>query len=246
MFDMYLPEKGAHKKAMRKTLTFFLSVLIHATLIIAVIIVPLLRAEADLPGFKFIKIMVAPPVVPGIPPGRTERRGSGPAGPTNGPKNPPPTSKAHGFMAPMEIPTKIIDENLADLVPNEPGGDGVVGSPGIGPGDKSILGKDIPSEEIKPFEREIWVIRSPQLIKRVKPIYSATALAAHVSGPVVISAVTDIYGRVRDTRIVSGHPLLSASALEAIRQWIYEPYLVNGIPKPVKFTVTITFVLETR
>ncbi len=72
------------------------------------------------------------------------------------------------------------------------------------------------------------------------------ALAAHVVGRVEIDASTDIYGRVIEARVTSGNALLNGAALEAVKKWIYEPYLVNGIPRPVRFTVTITFSLETR
>ena len=109
-----------------------------------------------------------------------------------------------------------------------------------------MIGDPIKPDEVDVNAVALTTIRPPRLIKRVNPDYSPIAIAAHVSGPVVIEAVTDIYGRVREARVVSGHALLSASALEAVREWIYEPYLVNGIPKPVSFTVTVTFTLENR
>jgi protein TonB len=84
----------------------------------------------------------------------------------------------------------------------------------------------------------------PRKIREVKPVYSSVAIAARVQGKVIIEAMTDIYGRVRSTRIIaSASPLLNESALNAVKQWLYEPYILNGIPKPVLFTVTITFTL---
>jgi len=247
MFDMFLPGKEIRKTHVRKGLTFSLSLLLHALLIAAIIVVPLLRAEAQLPEFKFIDVLIAPPVLPGVPPG-PGRGGKTPTGPidtTKGPKNPPPSNKPRGFMAPIDIPTEIIDENPSDFIVEEPSGPGVVGGEGDGK-TPWIVGKDILPEEVNPLEKAITTIRPPRLIKKVNPVYSPIAISAHVSGSVVIEAVTDIYGRVRKTRVVSGHALLSASALEAVREWIYEPYLVTGIPKPVSFTVTVTFTLEKR
>ncbi len=247
MFDFFLPGNETRKKSVRKGVTLSLSLLLHALLIAAIIVVPLLRAEAQLPEFKFIDVLIAPPVLPGVPPGpgRVGNPPTGPAGNPVGPKHPPPANTSHGFMAPVEIPTGIIDENPADFITEGPSGPGVEGGEGDGK-TPWIVGKDILPEEVNPLDKAITTIRPPRLIKRVNPVYSPIALAAHVSGTVLIEAVTDIYGRVRKARVVSGHALLSASALEAVREWIYEPYLVNGIPRPVSFTVTVTFTLEKR
>jgi len=78
----------------------------------------------------------------------------------------------------------------------------------------------------------------------VEPIYPELALRVRVQGVVVIEARTDAYGRVRDTRVISGQPLLNDAAETAVKQWLYEPYLVNGMPRPVVFVVTVTFSLS--
>lgn len=246
MFDNLLSAPVSGRKAGRKAATLALSLLFHAVLIAAIIVVPLLRAEASLPGFNVITAaLIAPPVLPGVPPGRSGRGGNGPGGPTKGPKNPPPVSGPSKFLAPVDIPTEIIDEDPGDFVQEDWGGPGVDG--GSGDGVKPwIIGDEIPPEEINPAGKVMTTVRPPRLIKRVNPEYSSIAIAAHVAGAVVIAAVTDIYGRVREARVVSGHALLNASALEAVREWIYEPYLVNGIPRPVRFTVTVIFTLDKR
>ncbi|MCK7466846.1 MAG: energy transducer TonB [Desulfosudis oleivorans] len=89
-------------------------------------------------------------------------------------------------------------------------------------------------------------MQRPQKIKEVKPVYPQIALTARIQGVVIIEAMTDIYGRVRDARVISGHPLLNDAALSAIKQWVYEPYILNGIPKPVIFTATVTFTLQNQ
>jgi protein TonB len=63
---------------------------------------------------------------------------------------------------------------------------------------------------------------------------------------VIIEATTDVYGRVADAKVVSGHPLLNGAAKAAIMQWLYEPYIINGVPRPVRFTVILTFKLGTN
>lgn len=67
---------------------------------------------------------------------------------------------------------------------------------------------------------------------------------ARVSGKLILKARTDIYGRVVDLEVLhSDHPLLNQAGLKAVSQWLYEPYIINGIPRPVRFTVTLTFTL---
>ena len=247
MFDSFFAVTANYGRSACRGLVFSASLILHAALIAAIIVVPLLRADGELPGIRVIDAaLIAPPILPGVPPGRSGKPGKGPASPEKSPHNPPPVSGPRKFMAPVEIPTEIVEEDpAAGLTDGTGSPDGVDGGAGDG-STPWIISEPIHPEEIDLNAVDVTTIRPPRLIGRVNPAYSAIAIAAHVSGPVVIAAVTDIYGRVREARVVSGHALLSASALEAVRGWIYEPYLVNGIPKPVRFTVTVIFSLESR
>jgi TonB family protein len=84
----------------------------------------------------------------------------------------------------------------------------------------------------------------PKLVKRVNPQYPPEALKAGVSGKVVIEATTGKEGDVTDAVVIDGHPLLNPAALDALRQWKYEPYIIKGVKKPVKFTVVMNFKLH--
>jgi protein TonB len=245
MFDTFLPEKGARRKNVRKALTFSLSLVLHALLIVAVIVVPLLRAEVNLPTFKSTEVLIGSPILPGVPPAGNGKRHGKISKPGEGKPKPSDPRGPTVLTAPIEVPTTIAEEDPTIGIPGETGGSGVDG----GAGDGSTpweFGKDIPANEINPNAVPITTVRPPRLIKRVDPGYPAMALAAHVVGRVEIEASTDIYGRVIEARVTSGNALLNGTALEAVRKWIYEPYLVNGIPRPVRFTVIITFSLDTR
>jgi protein TonB len=246
MFDIFLPEKGARRKNVRKVLTLSLSLVLHALLIAAIIVVPLLRAEASLPGFKIIDTaLIAPPVTPGVPPagnGKGHGKISKPG------ESKPKPGGTHGpvvLKAPIEVPTTIEEEDPTAGIPGESGGPGVEGGAGDGTSPWEF-GKDIPTNEIDPAAVPVATIRPPRLIKRVNPEYPSIAIVSRVSGKVEIEASTDIYGRVNEARVTRGNALLNGAALDAVKKWIYEPYLVNGVPRPVRFTVTITFSLETR
>jgi protein TonB len=245
MFDMFLPEKGARKKNVRKTLTFSLSLLLHALLIAAVIVVPLLRAEANLPEFKSTEVRITSPILPGVPPaggGKGNGKISKP-GETKPKEN--PRSGPVVLTAPIEVPTTIEEEDPTAGIRGEGDGPGVIGGAGDG---KSpwIMGEGFKPDEISPDAAPMATVRAPRLIKRVNPDYPPIAIASHVSGEVEIEASTDIYGRVKEAHVLRGHALLNGAALEAVKEWIYEPYFVNGIPRPVRFKVTVTFRLEVR
>ena len=88
-------------------------------------------------------------------------------------------------------------------------------------------------------------IKPPKLIKQVSPEYPQEAKKAKVEGIVILEARTDIYGRVKEVKVLEGKdPLLKEAAKEAVMQWVYEPMVVDGEPKEVVFTTTVTFELE--
>src|SRR5262245_30883890 len=84
-------------------------------------------------------------------------------------------------------------------------------------------------------------VRPPIRIKEVPPVYPAIAKSAQVQGDVVIEATIDETGKVADARVVKSVPLLDQAAIDAVRQWEYQPSLLNGVPTPVVMTVTVKF-----
>jgi TonB family protein len=86
--------------------------------------------------------------------------------------------------------------------------------------------------------------QAPKKIKDVKPVYPEEALKNKVQAVVMGVIETDIHGRVRLAEVISGHPLFNDAALQAVRQWVYEPYIVDGKAKPVSFTFTVSFRLN--
>ena len=97
------------------------------------------------------------------------------------------------------------------------------------------------SEKLAKAIRVGGQIRPPIRIKEVAPIYPAIAQSARVQGDVVIEATIDEEGKVADARVLKSVPLLDQAALDAVRQWEYQPSLLNGVPTVVILTVTIKF-----
>lgn len=96
----------------------------------------------------------------------------------------------------------------------------------------------------KPALRAIGDIKPPKLIKMVKPFYPEDARKAGIEGVVILEATTDIYGRVVHTKILRSIPELDQAAIDAVQQWVYEPMIIDGKPRGVIFTVTVTFKLD--
>jgi periplasmic protein TonB len=84
-------------------------------------------------------------------------------------------------------------------------------------------------------------LKPPRLVSSALPVYPAMARDAGIEGDVVIDTTIDKTGKVTATKVVSGPPMLRQAALEALRQWKYEPSKLNGEPVPVQMIVMIKF-----
>ena len=243
MFEQLLEKPRSTKK----WLFVPLSLLVHGLVVAAVIISPLLSTAVELPMVKEFTVSLAAPSPPPVP----VNNGGGGRKPVRkemeANEMKPQEVQSDQIFVPPDIPLKIEDESLKNF------GNG----PDIGtyiPGALSerdyyndrvntrhfLLGKQgLKNQEALPIS-----VQMPSLIKKIEPLYPRAAILAHIKGIVIIEAVTDIYGRVVKTNVISGHPLLKQAAVQAVMQWIYEPYMVNGIPKPVRFTVNVNFTLQ--
>jgi periplasmic protein TonB len=82
------------------------------------------------------------------------------------------------------------------------------------------------------------------LLHRVQPIYPPIARQAGIHGAVELRAIISKAGTIENLIVVSGHPMLVRSAIEAVRQWRYRPYLLNSEPIEVETEITVNFVLS--
>jgi TonB family protein len=89
-------------------------------------------------------------------------------------------------------------------------------------------------------------VAAGNLIKRVTPEYPPIAQAAHVQGTVVVQARISKEGRIVDLHVVSGPAMLQQAALDAVKQWVYRPYLLVGEPVEVNTTINVVFTLSNQ
>jgi protein TonB len=83
-------------------------------------------------------------------------------------------------------------------------------------------------------------------ISAVTPIYPPIAIAARVSGAIVLAATISKSGAIENLRVVSGPPMLRQSAIDAVQHWRYRPYLLNNQPVEVETTINVVFSLGNR
>jgi protein TonB len=99
-----------------------------------------------------------------------------------------------------------------------------------------------PPAPVKPLR--ITVLRMATPVHKVDPVYPALARQARVSGTVELLGVLSTDGRIHELKVLRGHPLLVNAALEAVRQWVFEPTLLNGQAVEVAAPITVNFVLN--
>jgi protein TonB len=156
---------------------------------------------------------------------------------------PVPTTNPNA--APIEAPKEIVPEapstGISEGVPG--GVEGGVPGGTIG----GVVGGLPEAPPPPPPQAPIRVggaIKQPTKVKDVKPVYPPIAQSARVSGMVIIEATIGADGRVKDAKVLRSIPLLDQAALDAVKQWVFTPTLLNNVPVPVIMTVTVNFTLQ--
>jgi protein TonB len=242
-FGSFLADETGPVVRRRRGVAVPASMLLHAAGAMALVVLPLLVAES-LPtaatGVRafFVEPITAPPPPPPPPPA--------PRGAAAASVAPRAEVKTPGFTAPIEVPTEIVPDEEIDF--GGPGGvpGGVEG--GVPGGVVGGIVTGLPEAPAPPAPvRAVRVggdVREPRKIVNVPPVYPEVALRARLEGGVIVEATLDERGRVRDATVLRGLPVLDEAALEAVRQWVYTPTLLDGVPTPVILTVTVRFQLK--
>jgi periplasmic protein TonB len=151
-----------------------------------------------------------------------------------------PTTPAAADVTPIVTPTvSVLDEPAA----GERSGLCFDERCASDPRDGASDGNDGPSGGSGPAGpiRITSELRQPAKLRHVNPVYPDLAQRAGVEGRVLIECVIDPSGHVADLRIVEGHPLFDRAAVDAVRQWVFSPTLLNRIPVSVILTVRVDF-----
>lgn len=234
---------------------FTVSVAGQTLVISGVVLVSLIHTDALPRSGLFTNI-----VAPGVPKGPAATQKSRPqtARPAN--SAPPP------FTAPSSVPTGITmatrhtpvllsaDHEFGDGIP-------VIGGPGDGSGlpapptdalraapppprhDPPAKTKPAFTAPAKPVHVSTGV-QSARLLRQVTPVYPRPARDARISGTVRLVAIIGRDGAIQNLQVLSGHPFLTSAAVEAVKQWLYRPTLLNGEPVEVITQIDVNFTLS--
>jgi protein TonB len=228
------------KVGSRSWYTVPVSILAHVVLFGAIIIIPLMATDVlPTPPTMMAFVAAAPPPPPPPPP---------PAPPAVQPKV-QPTPVSNPNAAPVEAPKEIVPEAPPPTVGIGEGVPGGVegGIPGGVVG--GVVGglPQAPPPPPPPPAAPVRVggnIKPPSKVKDVRPVYPPIAQSARVQGVVIIEATIGADGRVKDAKVLRSIPLLDQAAVDAVKQWVFTPTLLNGVPVPVIMTVTVNFTLQ--
>jgi protein TonB len=224
-----------------RSTTLAVSLFAHTLLIAAVIIVPLFFDDIlPAPGEGVRAFFVTPAArAPPPPPPPPPAAGVRPVPRTPVAPQPEPEAK---FVAPLDTPAEVLpDEGISlGVEGGVPGGveggvpGGVVGG---------IVG-GLPDQEAPPPSRAVRVggnLKAPKILKKVDPEYPELAKAARLQALIILEATVGEDGRVKAVTVLRGQPIFDEAAVAAVRQWVYKPLLLNGVPTPFVLTVTLKF-----
>ncbi len=241
MFDEMVVSSPNPKKT-NKPWTVILSMIFQTAFLAVLILIPLIYTEA-LPKTMMATLLVAPPPPP--------------------PPPPPPIAQivhvkpqvhlmdAGKLVTPKVIPKdiKIIKEDAPDMSAGMTGGvvGGVAGGQMGGVIGGVIGGVGAAPPPPKPTQTRIRQggnVTAAKLVNKVQPQYPPLARQTRISGTVRLHAIIGKNGQVEQLEVMSGHPLLVQAALDAVRQWKYQPTQLNGEPVEVDTTIDVIFSLN--
>jgi len=243
MFEDSLIESGGKLKT-KRAWTSIVSFAIQFMIIGVMVLIPLIFTEA-LPKTVTLGFLVAPPPPPPPPP---------PAAAPVKIVKVIQTDIVNGQLrTPTKIPQKVQMIKEEEAPPPVMASAGVVGGvPGGVPGGSmgGVMGSILsatptvaPKIATPQRVRVSAGVTSGLLIRKVPPTYPPLARQARIQGTVLLQAQISKTGDIENLQLISGHPMLAPAAIEAVKQWKYKPYLLNGEPVEVETQVQVNFTL---
>ncbi|HVO12489.1 MAG TPA: energy transducer TonB [Vicinamibacteria bacterium] len=239
--DLLDSDKVAHRTNKSKTLP--VSLALHILVAALIVVMPIVAADTLPEPATAVKAFFVEPMAAPAPP---------PPPPPPAPRaevvhkiQPKPVPQDTKFVAPVDVPQQIKPEESLDLGVEGGVAGGVEG--GVPGGVVGGVVGGLPDAPPPPPQQAVRVggqIKEPKKLKDVKPLYPDIAKQARVQGVVILECTISPAGRVSDVKVLRGIPLLDQAALEAVKQWVYTPTLLNGVPVAVIMTVTVNFKLS--
>ena len=233
--DLFAQTLPAPSRRSKSRWTLAGSLIVHAALIAALVIVPMAPIDSPEIVSSLKAFVVETPPPPALPPPAASA-----------------AAKTVSDVTPQQTPLSPPE----GMSPETPPVAGI--GPAI-PGAASIAGHSQPLTSLvqstarfepppAPRPREPFRlggdIQQPRRLVYVPPVYPEIARQARVSGTVILEAVIDESGVVRDVKVLRSVELLDRAAVEAVRKWRYTPTRLNGVAVPIIMTVSVAFSLQ--
>ena len=224
------------------------SLTLQSLLLLGVIVIPLFHTDVLPKRETLTSVYLAPPPPPPPPPGANVARVR-----ASTPRiKPTYNSKAISIPDPVQKTQAALQDSVGSMggvIAGVPGGvvGGVPG--GVLGGVLGASGPPMPAlaKETAAMPKRVHLAAravEANLIHDVPPTYPPEAGRERIQGSVVLQAVIGKDGAVKDVRVESGLPILAQAAVEAVKQWRYRPYLLNGEPVEVDSRITINFTMS--
>ena len=244
MFEDSLIESGGKLKTSRGW-TSIVSFILQVMIVGVMILIPLIFTEA-LPKGTTMFMLVAPPPPPPPPPPA--------AAPVKVVKQIQTDIVNGELRTPTKIPNKVKIIKEDEAPPPVMASAGVVGGvPGGVPGGSmgGVMGSILsatptvaPKIATPQRVRVSSGVSTGMLVRKVPPSYPPLARQARIQGTVILQATISKEGSIENLQLISGHPMLAPAAIEAVKQWKYKPYILNGEPVEVDTNITVNFTLS--
>jgi protein TonB len=244
MFEDSLIESGGRLRSKRGKATT-ISFALQGVLLGILVLMPFVFTEA-LPKQQLMTFLVAPPPPPPPPP----------------PPAAAPVVKVRAIQTeiinnqlrtPTAIPKKVVeikDEpdaptvNMGGVPGGVPGGVAGGSMGGVLGGIIGAANVAVPHVAAPQRVRVSAGVTAGLVLRKVQPTYPSLAKSARIQGNVVLQAQISKEGNIENLQVVSGHPMLINAAIDAVKQWKYRPYILNGEPVAVDTQVTVIFTLS--
>src|SRR6202030_2846635 len=234
MFNELL-ESSSQKKKTNTSWSVIVSAFTQISALLVLILIPLIYTQA-LPKAMLSTLLIAPPPPPPPPPVKEIIK---------------PVARliqSGKLVQPRAIPKDVAAFKESELPPdviNNTNQSGVFGGiPGQGIMGGSGPALPAPKDAAAPARiKQGGEVTAASILTQTRPVYPPLARQARIQGAVILHAIIDKDGKVAQLEIVSGHPLLVQSALDAVKQWRYKPTRLNGDPVEIDTTITVTFTM---
>ncbi len=232
MFEQALLESARHSPGAQRTYSTAASLLLQSALLAGFMLAPILATQIAPRAIERLTPIPLPRFESAAP--RTESTGpaSGPSISTTAPQLTQPRA-----IHPLDSNAKPADPTPA----MHPGSSSPAGNPAL----SNLFAHPVePPAESSHKQPPVSVLEAGVVISRVQPIYPRLAQINRIQGTVQLNAIITSRGTLEELRVLSGPPMLAQAALEAVQQWKFRPYILNGKPIEVQTEVIVRFSLN--